>query len=105
RFLFSLLGSCRSTLCSGSDSLRRLLLLDSLRLPSISLLGFAFPGRVAHGYTGAAVQAAHPRGRQASTWSARGGGGESRSRAASKNTREKHKCGLSRGTPRPPANT
>ena len=53
-------------------------------------------------YTGGAV---HPWGRQASTWSAREDGGESRSRAASLNTRENHKCGLSRVRPRCLANT
>jgi len=68
---------------------------------SLSFLGLFSPVH-AHGYTGSAV---HPRGRQASTWSAREDGGESRSRAASLNTRENHKCGLSRVRPRCLANT
>jgi len=48
---------------------------------------------------------ATPRGRQASTWSVRGGGRESRFRAASLITRKNHTCGLSRVRPRRLANT
>ena len=46
-----------------------------------------------------------PRGRQASTWSARGGGRESRFRAASLITRKNNTCGLSRVRPRRLAKT
>ena len=51
------------------------------------------------------LQHEHPRGRQASTWSVRGDGRESRFRAASLITRKTNTCGLSRVRPRRLATT